>query len=71
MLATDPHPRLAVYLLPLATIDPGKAPGAPDAGALSYDLSGVEATWSQEGDPGPEPQWSGWWPRLDFDAARG
>ena len=40
VLATDPHPRVARYLLPLA------------GGAASYDLTGLEAAWSELDDPG-------------------
>jgi putative heme-binding domain-containing protein len=58
VLATDPHPRVARYLLPL--------PGA----TIPYDLSGVEAAWSEGDDPGEAPKWSGWWPALDFEATR-
>ena len=58
VLATDPHPRAARYLLPLA-----------DATA-PYDLNGVEAVWSEPDDPPDGPKWSGWWPSLDLDATR-
>ncbi len=37
---------------------------------VTYDLSGVEATWSAEEDPADAPRWSGWWPRLDSDSLR-
>ncbi len=57
-LATDPHPRVARYLLPL--------PGA----TVPYDLTGMEAAWSEGDDPGQGPKWSGWWPSLDLDAVR-
>jgi putative heme-binding domain-containing protein len=58
VLATDPHPRVARYLLPL--------PGAP----VPYDLTGAEAAWSEGDAPAGEPKWSGWWPSLDPDATR-
>jgi len=58
VLATDPHPRVARYLLPL--------PGA----TASYDLTGIEAAWSEPDDPAAGPKWSGWWPSLDLDATR-
>jgi putative heme-binding domain-containing protein len=58
VLATDPHPRIARYFLPL--------PGA----TVPYNLSGVEAAWSEGDDPGQGPKWSGWWPSLDLDAIR-
>jgi putative heme-binding domain-containing protein len=57
-LATDPHPRVARYLLPLS--------GA----AAPYDLSGVEAAWSEGDDPAGGPKWSGRWPELDLEAVR-
>jgi putative heme-binding domain-containing protein len=58
LLATDPHPRVARYHLPLS--------GAP----VAYDLTGVEATWSEGDAPAGEPKWSGWWPALDLEATR-
>jgi putative heme-binding domain-containing protein len=57
-LATDPHPRVARYLLPL--------PGA----TVPYDPSGAEVAWSEGDDPGEGPKWSGWWPSLDLDETR-
>ncbi len=35
-----------------------------------YDLSGIEAIWSERDDPSDGPSWTGWWPSLDFDATR-
>jgi len=61
ILATDPHPRAARYVLPLPTVDNAN---------VTYDLSGVEAAWSEEEDPANQPRWSGWWPRLDSDSLR-
>jgi putative heme-binding domain-containing protein len=61
ILATDPHPRAARYVLPFATVDHAR---------VTYDLSGVEATWSEGEEPAHEPRWSGWWPRLDSDSLR-
>jgi putative heme-binding domain-containing protein len=61
ILATDPHPRAASYVLPVSTADNAH---------VSYDLSGVEASWIAEEDPADAPQWSGWWPRLDSDSLR-
>lgn len=68
LLATDPHPRPARYLLPL----PGDRPGSESKtnAAVPYDLSGAEAVWSEGDLPGGEPRWSGWWPSLDLDATR-
>ncbi len=42
VLATDPHPREAVYILAI----PGMAP----VGRFAYDLTGVEAAWDEGGD---------------------
>jgi putative heme-binding domain-containing protein len=58
VLATDPHPRVAHYFLPL--------PGA----MIPYDLTGIEAAWSQGDDPAEGPKWSGWWPSLDLESIR-
>jgi putative heme-binding domain-containing protein len=58
VLATDPHPRVARYLLPL--------PGA----AIPYDLAGVEAAWSEGDNPAAGPKWTGSWPSLDLDTNR-
>jgi putative heme-binding domain-containing protein len=58
ILLTDPHPAEATYDLDL--------PGG--LGAISYDLTGVEASWSAEG--GAEPGWAGWLPELDLKASR-
>jgi len=50
VLVTDPHPREATYQLRL--------PGG--SGEVTYDLSGVEATFEAAG-----TKWSGWWPTGD------
>ena len=53
VLLTDPHPAEASY-----------APDLPDGlGRPRYDLSGVEASWTAEGEA--EPSWSGWLPEVD------
>lgn len=49
VLATDPHPREAVYRPDL--------PGLPGAGALAYTLGGVETRWSAGDGEGP-PAWT-------------
>jgi putative heme-binding domain-containing protein len=70
-IATDPHPRMGRYLLPVGVLEvrPGSKP-RPD-GAVSYDLCGVEWGWSPPAaDPGDEPQAKGWWPSLDFETTR-
>jgi putative heme-binding domain-containing protein len=58
LLATDPHPRVARYLLPVS-----------DA-TVPYDLAGVEAAWSEGNEPADGPKWSGWWPSLDLEGLR-
>jgi putative heme-binding domain-containing protein len=68
-LATDPHPRMARYVLPLSAND-DHAASQPVEGATSYDLSGVEVTWNQQGDTDDRPRWTGWWPLLDVAATR-
>jgi putative heme-binding domain-containing protein len=70
LLATDPHPRLARYVLPVAPPARREVSAPPDAGGASYDLTGVEVTWSEQGAPPDEPRWSGWLPLLDLEAAR-
>ena len=70
VLATDPHPRPARYLLPLPVDHPGQASKDLPVPAVPYDLSGVEATWTEGGQPAAEPKWSGWWPTLDLETAR-
>ena len=68
VLVTDPHPRESKYLLALPGI---KGAGEPGPGArldLSYDLGGVEVTWTAEG--AAKPAWSGWWPVVDPNLAR-
>jgi putative heme-binding domain-containing protein len=61
ILATDPHPREAVYRTQIAT----------SAGAigLAYDLTGVEASWAPADNP-DKPTWTGWWPQLETGATR-
>ncbi len=70
VMATDPHPRVARYLLPLPVDTRGLASKPlPDA-TIAYDLSGVEATWSAQDEPPDSPSWSGWWPQLDLETTR-
>ena len=53
VLLTDPHPAEATY-----------APDLPQGlGRPRYDLSGVEARWTAEGQT--EPSWQGWLPEVD------
>jgi putative heme-binding domain-containing protein len=70
-IATDPHPRVARYALPLAVLQSN--PGSNQAGELeaAYDLRGVEWEWSPEGaDAATEPRAGGWWPALDLETTR-
>lgn len=54
-LATDPQPINARYRI----------------GSWSYELSGVEASWSEHGaDPDDPPGWTGWLPDLDLEESR-
>lgn len=65
ILATDPHPTSARYQLHL-----GPDPGGTES---EYDLSGIEVSWSggeTAGVDDAEPEWKGWWPEIDLDAAR-
>jgi putative heme-binding domain-containing protein len=69
-LATDPHPRLARYVVPLSATWGNPPINRSAAGETSYDLSGVEVAWSDEGSPDAQPRWTGWWPSLDLKAIR-
>ena len=69
-LATDPHPRLANYVVPLPENEPVMRQQAACKLDTSYDLSGVEATWTPDADPDAQPLWTGWWPALDLEATR-
>lgn len=64
VLATDPHPREAVYRLDLPDPTSGGRPAPVD-----YDLTGISAIWDT-GEEGAPPAWSGWWPELDPEASR-
>ncbi|RUL84908.1 c-type cytochrome [Tautonia sociabilis] len=58
VLLTDPHPTEATY-----------SPELPGAlGRPSYDLSGVEVSWTPEGSD--DPEWVGWLPELDPEASQ-
>ena len=70
ILATDPHPRPARYLLPLPGDRPGPASKDHSIPTVPYDLSGAEAIWCEGDNPAGEPKWSGWWPSLDLDITR-
>ena len=69
-LATDPHPRMARYVLPLPPPKGDKGANSAVATPPAYDLGGVEVTWSPEGDLDERSRWSGWWPLVDVEATR-
>jgi putative heme-binding domain-containing protein len=70
VLATDPHPRVARYQLPL--LAESKTITAPprDLEARSYDLSGVEMAWSPNDAAGDEGRVTAWWPTIDFESTK-
>ena len=69
-LATDPHPRLARYVLPArAPFDRPRMAGSR-AGETGYDLTGFEAIWTPEGSPDDRPAWTSWWPAVDVEQTR-
>jgi putative heme-binding domain-containing protein len=70
VLATDPHPRVARYLLPLPATGRDASTNHGDEATLAYELTGVEAAWSEPEELADGPRWSGWWPHLDVDATR-
>jgi putative heme-binding domain-containing protein len=70
VIATDPHPRSARYVLPLPSSPQSPRSGTRVNPTVAYDLSGVEVTWSDEVAPDAPPRWSGWWPSLDSAIAR-
>ncbi len=70
-LATDPHPRVARYVLPLDASDPLAPSKAPRTEGVSYDLGGLEWGWlPAAADAGEEPRSKGWWPSLDLETTR-
>lgn len=70
VIATDPHPRIARYSLPLPARERGLRPGAKGDPPAVYDLSGVEVTWTEEGGDDARPVHTRWWPRLDAELTR-
>jgi putative heme-binding domain-containing protein len=70
VIATDPHPRIARYSLPLPAGEHGRRPGAKGDSPAVYDLRGVEVTWTEEGGDDARPVQTAWWPRLDAELAR-
>jgi len=62
VLATDPHPLPARYVLDLT--------GVAGLGRVVYTLGGVEAAWFEGDEPGPEPAWTAWLDAPDVDGFR-
>jgi putative heme-binding domain-containing protein len=70
-IATDPHPRMARYRLPVGVLEVKRGSQPRPDEAVSYDLCGVEWAWSPAAaDPHEEPQAKGWWPALDLETMR-
>ncbi len=69
-LATDPHPVVARYLLPMPVGPVHPAAKGSEAGGTNYDLSGIEAAWTPEASLDDRPVWTGWWPSLDLERTR-
>jgi putative heme-binding domain-containing protein len=68
LIATDPHPRMARYVLPLRALEANSGTGPARGTGADYDLSGAEWEWNQAADePGDEPRSRGWWPALDLE----
>jgi putative heme-binding domain-containing protein len=64
VLATDPHPREALYTAKLTGIRPAGVNSMPVGVDLAYDLSGVDAAWD-DGTEDAKPAWNAWWPHCD------
>jgi putative heme-binding domain-containing protein len=70
LIATDPHPRMARYVLPLGALEANSGAKQPRDSGAAYDLSGVEWGWNPAADdPGADPRSSGWWPALDLETS--
>jgi putative heme-binding domain-containing protein len=67
ILATDPHPCAGRYSLPPDTFDPAGPTATRGSGGLTYDLSGVEVSWSPEEAAGESDAVALWWPHLDSE----
>jgi putative heme-binding domain-containing protein len=70
VLATDPHPRVARYFLPVARVGHDEVSKSRAEAAVAYDLTGVEVAWSEPDEAAGVPRWSGWWPHLDSGVVR-
>ncbi|AMV38159.1 c-type cytochrome [Planctomyces sp. SH-PL62] len=62
VLATDPHPVPAMYVLDLE--------GVSRHVRVGYTLDGVEASWFEGAEPGAEPNWTGWMRTLSLRGVR-
>ena len=69
-MASDPHPRIARYLLPIPAATGDTSSKSNNDATVAYDLTGVEAIWKRTDQPPGNPEWSGWWPQLDLEATR-
>jgi putative heme-binding domain-containing protein len=70
-IATDPHPRMARYVLPVGALELSAGSRPRPGSDASYDLCGVEwGWWPAAAGPGEEPKSKGWWPSLDLEATR-
>jgi putative heme-binding domain-containing protein len=71
MIATDPHPRMGRYVLPMGVLELSAGSKQRPGSEVSYDLCGVEWVWGPAAaDPGEEPKAKGWWPSLDLETTR-
>jgi putative heme-binding domain-containing protein len=68
VLTTDPHPMQAWYAVHVPLAGPTLADGQERAVELDYNLTGVEAAWSDEADG--KPAWAGWLPHPDLAVSR-
>ena len=64
VLTTDPHPQSVRYALSLPGIKAANSKRPPVTVDLAYDLSGMEASWFEQGNRSAA-QWNGWLPHLN------
>jgi putative heme-binding domain-containing protein len=67
-VTTDPHPMQASYAISLPLRSPPAADRQEPVIELTYDLSGVAAEWTADGQS--TLAWTGWLPHADLDVAR-
>lgn len=68
IITTDPHPMRSWYALSMPLRLPAPADGQEAVIEMAYDLSGVTAQWTAQGESAPG--WTGWLPDADLDVAR-